>query len=697
MPGIESNALQLLRKAVGDPGADFRGGQLEAILALVRDRKRLLIVERTGWGKSAVYFIGAKLLRLKGAGPTLIISPLLSLMRNQLLAAERMGVQAVTINSSNAHEHGTVINDVLNDDVDAILISPERLANQRFIDQVLLPIASRIGMLVVDEAHCISDWGHDFRPDYRRIISILRRLPTTMPVACTTATANDRVIRDLQAQVGDVEIQRGSLVRTSLRLDALRLPDQSERLAWLAHYIPKLPASGIIYALTTRDADKVAEWLRHKGISAEAYHAGISYGESRDGDRRVELENALLDGSLKVLVATSALGMGFDKPDLGFVIHFQAPASIVAYYQQVGRAGRAIDKAYGILLAGTEDEEIHTYFQTSAFPTPDNVAAVLEQIEGADGIAHWQLEQNLNLRTGQITKTLKFLSMVEPAPIIQDGLDWKRTAVPFALDTERIERLTEMRRAEWAQVQEYLTTDGCLMNALQHALDDQVDGPCGCCANCMGKHFPDHLPAPSTAEAAEFLKQAVFDLTCPVRVPPGTLTDLVEGGKILPQFRAEKGRILSRWGHAGYGALVRDQKHAGHLEEDLVQALADMITERWKPDPAPAWVTAVPSLNHPELVPELARRLAKLLDLPYRDVIVKVEHNQPQKLMQNRFHQCTNLEHAFRIDAPLLEGPVLLVDDVVDSGWTFALLAARLREAGSNMVYPVALASTAHT
>lgn len=697
MSAIEQEALQLLRKSVGDPAARFRDGQLDAIVALVQDRKRLLVVQRTGWGKSSVYFIGAKLLRGKGAGPTLIISPLLSLMRNQLLAAERMGIKAVTINSANKEEHAAVITAVLANEVDAILISPERLANQRFVEEVLLPIAARIGMLVVDEAHCISDWGHDFRPDYRRIVSILKQLHGNLPVLGTTATANKRVIKDLRDQLGDITIERGSLVRTSLGLDALRMPDQASRMAWLAHYLPKLPGSGIIYTLTTKDAERVSQWLQQCGITAEAYHAGIAGTEDADTTtRRAQLEDALLNGSLKALVATTALGMGFDKPDLGFVIHYQAPSSIITYYQQVGRAGRAIDKAYGILLAGDEDEEIHSYFQENAFPAASTVARILALLEKADAMAQWQIEQVINLRYGQIERALKFLAMEQPAPVVQEGFSWKRTAVPYTLDTARIERLTAQRKREWEQLHLYLEHTGCLMNFLQAALDDEVVTACGRCSNCLGKHFRTELEATAIAKAALFLKHAEFELKCPVRIPPRALDAFPNGGYMVQHLRPQVGRVLSRWGDAGWGKLVMDQKHAGHFQEDLVEAMAEMITQRWGPDPFPSWVTCVPSLNHPQLVPAFAERLAARLGIPFRPVVSKVRSNEPQKLMQNKHHQCTNLEGAFAITPPLLEGPVLLVDDAVDSGWTFAIIAAQLRQAGSNLVYPVALASTSH-
>jgi ATP-dependent DNA helicase RecQ len=697
MSGIEQDALEMLRKAVGDPSASFRDGQLEAIVALVRDRSRLLVVQRTGWGKSNIYFIAANLLRQKGAGPALIISPLLALMRNQLQAAERMGVRAAAINSSNRQEWDSIKERLHADDVDVLLISPERLANETFIDEVLLPIADRIGMLVVDEAHCISDWGHDFRPDYRRIVSILKRLPKNLPVLGTTATANQRVIDDLHAQLGELHIQRGTLVRDSLMLEALRLPDQAARLAWLAHYIPKFQGSGIIYTLTTRDAERVAEWLRQNNIESQAYHSAIQQEEEEDTNAlRERLEQELLDGRIKVLVATTALGMGYDKPDLGFVVHFQAPSSIIGYYQQVGRAGRAIAKAYGVLLIGEEDIDIHAHFQENAFPSEANVLRILELLRRGEGMTTRQLEAHMNLRSGQLEQALKFLSMEEPAPVFRQGPLWTRTPVPYELDRAHIQRIIQRREQEWDQVLAYVDHAGCRMEFLQSALDDEHRAPCGHCSNCLGKHFKAEMSTDDIARAAVFLRHTEAPLNCPVQMPMGGLNVLERKGNIPLELRPEPGRILSRWGDSGWGKLVAQHKHEGHFGDALVDAVAEMITQRWKPEPALQWVSCVPSLRHPGLVPDFAQRLAARLGLPYHPVIAKARQNEPQKVMQNRHHQCANLDGAFTIATPLPEGPVLLVDDVVDSGWTFAIIAAQLRMAGSNLVYPVALASTSH-
>lgn len=466
-------ARELLRLGTGFPGAEFREGQEEAIRHIVDGRGRLLVVQRTGWGKSFVYFIATKLLRESGLGPALLISPLLALMRNQIRAAERMGVRAQTIHSDNQEAWEAVEDAIRRDDVDILLVSPERLANERFREQVLAIVAERIALLVIDEAHCISDWGHDFRPHYRLIERIVGTLPGNLRLLGTTATANNRVMEDLAAVLGpDLAVTRGELHRPSLALQTIRLPSQAERLAWLAAHVPGLPGHGIIYTLTKRDATQVAAWLRSRGVDVEAYTGDT-------GDRRAELEQALLENRVKALVATTALGMGFDKPDLAFVIHYQTPGSVVAYYQQVGRAGRALDAAYGVLLSGAEDTDITDFFIESAFPTPEEASAVLGALEAApQGLSVPELLGQVNATKGRIDKTIALLSLESPAPIAKQGTKWQLTAANLSeAFWKRARRLTTLRRQEQAEMQEYVGLNSGHMEFLIHALDGEPARP----------------------------------------------------------------------------------------------------------------------------------------------------------------------------------------------------------------------------
>ncbi|WP_421347130.1 RecQ family ATP-dependent DNA helicase [Aeromonas veronii] len=689
-------AQQLLQTALANPAAEFRDGQWEAIDALVNQRQKLLVVQRTGWGKSSVYFISTKIFRDHGMGPTIIVSPLLALMRNQVDAAVRLGLEAVRWDSTNREERPDILRRLQANEIDVLFIHPKQFSNQEFLDDVLAPISDRLGLMVVDEAHCISDWGHDFIPEYRLIANILRGLPANTGVLGTTATANNRVVADIQTQLGNILIHRGPLNRESLALQTIVLPDQASRLAWLAQVIPTLQGTGIVYTLTVRDAEQVAQWLGDNGIDAKAYHGSVEAdGFENSNAYRQHLEDLLLSNRLKVLVATTALGMGYDKPDLSFVIHYQAPGSIVAYYQQVGRAGRGIDHAVGVLMSGVEDQDIHEFFRSSAFPSEAHANQILQELENSDGLSLRDLEEQTNLRNGQIEKVLKLMSVENPAPVIKDGSRWVRTPVHYQMDHARIAHLTGQRIQEWDEVQAYLADIGCKMTFLRRALDDLDPTPCGKCASCIGNPVINQTIEPILVHrAGTFLKHAEIPIEPKAQVASNAFVQYGFRGNLPQNLRAQEGRVLSRWGDAGWGRMVADNKHAGRFSDQLVEAMAEMIQERWLPNPAPQWVCCVPSRNHPDLVPDFARRLAARLGLPFRDSIRKVKDNLPQKGQQNRFHQCRNLDGAFEV-TPLYNGqPVLLVDDIVDSGWTLTVIAALLQQAGSGLVYPVALASS---
>lgn len=693
-----AEALTLLRRAIGDPSAQFMEGQCEAIDRLASDRRRVLLVQRTGWGKSMVYFLTTRILRDQGAGPTLILSPLLALMRNQVDAARGLGLRAETINATNPAQWDEIMRRLADDQVDLLLVSPERLANETFMDN-LMPIAERINFLAIDEAHCISDWGHDFRPDYQRIDRILRQLPDNVAVLATTATANDRVVADVLGQLGgDTLLLRGPLARTTLRLQATSLPNRTERLAWLAAAIPQLPGSGIVYTLTVRDAEQVAAWLVENGIDARAYHGQVADPEEEaGGDQpgREELETMLLNNEIKALVATNALGMGFDKRDLGFVIHFQAPQSIVHYYQQVGRAGRGIDDAVGVLLGGDEDEEINTYFIENAFPPRWQVDRILRALEEADdGRSVNDMMELVNLRKGQIEKVLKLLAVANAAPVIKRGSRWYRTANPFAVDEAKIGRLQTQRQAEAKEVQAYLETDGCLMAFLTGALDDPDAAPCGRCANCIGSPVVDVTPGRAAiAVAGRFVRQSERPLMPRKRWQANAFPKHGWRGIIPEELRSEPGKALAFWRDAGWGSLVETGKEEGRFSDELVEACAEMIEARWGPAPAPTWVTCVPSLRSADLVPDFSARLAARLGLPFVPAVEKVAETERQRSMMNSYQQASNLDGAFAVCAELIQdGPVLLIDDIADSRWSLTVIGALLRQTGSGPVYPCVLA-----
>lgn len=687
--------LQCLRDAISDPKAEFRDGQWEAIDHVVNSRGKLLVVQRTGWGKSAVYFVATKLLRDQGMGPTIVVSPLLALMRNQIEAARGLNLNAVTINSTNEEQWDEIITGILNDSYDVIFISPERLSNEFFAEQVLAPIASRVGMLVIDEAHCISDWGHDFRPDYRRLVNVLRYVPPQTPVLGTTATANDRVVNDVRSQLGDVEIQRGPLMRDSLSLENIELKDQASRMAWLVEFIKQQDGTGIVYVLTKRTAASVADWLKQNGIKAEPYYSGVQLPTHPETNScREYLEKKLLTNEVDVLVATIALGMGYDKPDLAFVVHFQCPGSIVGYYQQVGRAGRGIDKAIGVLMSGAEDSEIHEFFRRTAFPDEQTVNRLLNQLARGDGYSTRQLEGYFNMSQSKLQGILKFLSVENPSPVTKQKAKWKRTPVPYQLDTERIGRLTAQREKEWQEIQDYIETSGCLMTFLREALDDSITAPCGKCANCQGEPVARvELDESLIMAAQRFLRHSEMELKLAKQTPKGAFVEYEIPYNIPQSQRALTGRILSRWGDAGWGGLVRQGVHEGSFDDALVEAAAELYEKRWEKEVAPQWVTCIPSDRSGDLVPKFSARLAKRLGLPFANVIHQVRQHAPQREQVNRFYRCQNLDGVFEVEDHMPGGPVLLVDDLVNSGWTLTVASVLLRRHGSGEVLPFALAS----
>jgi ATP-dependent DNA helicase RecQ len=679
-PPLEDRAAELLRELAG-PDARFREHQLEAVRDLVDDRARVLCVQRTGWGKSAVYFLATALLRERGAGPALIVSPLLALMRNQIAAAERLGIRAHTINSTNRDEWDAVRALLAEDAVDLLLISPERLNNPRFRDELLPVFAERVGLVVVDEAHCVSDWGHDFRPDYRRLAEMLDLLPRDAAVLGTTATANDRVVADVAEQLSDgrpVKAYRGPLGRSSLRFEVVELPGQSDRLAWLATHLPRLPGSGIVYTLTKRDAETVAEWLTAQGIAAEAYSGEI------DSERRIAVEDRLLANDLKAVVATSALGMGYDKPDLGFVVHYQAPGSVIAYYQQVGRAGRALEHAEVVLLRGAEDRRIQDFFIEQAFPRRETVERVLAEI-GDGGATTQELTAQVNLGKGRIEAMLKVLD-VEGA-VARDGTRWvARPGSAWAYDAERYSRITALRRREQAAMAAFGADGRCLMRALQEELDDPDPADCGRCAACTAPRWDGPLPPELVRRAALLLRSRPLVLEAKKMAPgeDGAMRKLPE------DVRAEDGRALARLGDGGWDPLVQAGRREGRFADELVTAAADLV-HAW--GPPVAWVAAVPSRRSGDLVPDLGRRLAEALGLPFAPVLERTGDGPPQREMANSAQQVANVRGQFAVAGDVPPGPCLLVDDLRFSGWTLAMVAGQLRRRGSGPVHPLALAT----
>ncbi|QBI19537.1 ATP-dependent DNA helicase RecQ [Egibacter rhizosphaerae] len=694
-------AATLLCDLAGDDAA-LRDDQAEAIGALVDECRRALVVQRTGWGKSAVYFIATRLRRDAGAGPTLLVSPLLALMRDQIAAAQRIGLAAETINSTNVGDWQDVASRTTDGGVDLLLISPERLNHPGFRRDVLEPLAGHVGMVVIDEAHCISDWGHDFRPDYRRIRDVLAALPDGTPVLATTATANERVIADVADQLGaDPITLRGDLDRASLVLDLRDLGGMPERLAWLADWVPTTPGSGIVYCLTVADAERAAQFLAAEGLDA------VAYTGRTDPAERERIEALLVSNEVAVVCATTALGMGYDKPDLAFVAHLGLPASPIAYYQAIGRAGRALDRAEVVALPGPTDERIWEHFERQALPSESRVREVLDALTAYDEpVSTAKLERDVNLRRTMLELVLKVTDVDGAVDRVDGG--WVATGRPWRPDPERLARVRAAREAEAEAMRTYRARTGCLMAFLRAELDDTdgrgPDDPavaCGRCARCTGERIGPSAPDPDRVSRAQRSlrgRDVVLDAR---RQWPVGLAD--RRGRLAHPPRPGRALAIGAdhgWEHPLDLLLEHaGDPRAGGATAALRSAFAEVldglvaVLARWDWDRRPTWIATVPSRRRGPMVAAIADELATRGRLERADPLVRVDDTAPQRPRANSSQQVSGALAALGTDpdVTLPAGPCLLIDDVAHSRWTVAVAAELLGEAGADEVLPLVL------
>jgi ATP-dependent DNA helicase RecQ len=698
---VEEHALRELAedriRALAGAGAALRDDQWTAIRALVMERRRALVVQRTGWGKSAVYFVATALLRELGTGPTVIVSPLLALMRNQIEAAARAGVHAATINSANLEQWADVQRQVLDGKIDVLLVSPERLNNPDFRDTVLPELTASAGMLVVDEAHCISDWGHDFRPDYRRLRTLLAELPSGVPVLATTATANDRVVRDVADQLdlgtSDTLVLRGELDRESLHLGVLSLPTAQARFAWLAENLDKLPGSGIIYTLTVAMAHDLSAFLRHHGFDV------VAYSGKTEPTARERIEQDLLENRIKAVAATSALGMGFDKPDLGFVIHLGAPPSPIAYYQQIGRAGRGVERAEVLLLPGTEDKDIWAYFASLAFPAERVVRQVVDALDPDRPLSTVALEPRCELSRTRLEMVLKVLDVDGVVRRVKGG--WLATGQEWRYDGERYRGIAAARTAEQQAMLEYQRTDACRMEFLLRQLDAPHAAPCGRCDNCAGPRWNTEVSGEAVAQARDRLRRPGIEVAPRRMWPTGMAAlDVPLSGKLGADALAEEGRALGRLTDVGWGNRLRDLLSPtaadGPVPDEVVDGCVKVLAS-WEWPERPVGVVTIGSVHRPKLVGSLGERISTIGRLPLLGEISVADTGDRQVNSARRLAQVWRslvVPPDLAATVSTVEGPVLVVDDLLDTGWTMTVAAKLLRDAGASAVLPFALAST---
>ena len=681
-PAIFEEASAILKTTYGS-NAQFRPGQYEAIEATM-EKRRTLVVQKTGWGKSLVYFICTKMKRKRNQGMTLVISPLLVLMDNQMEMAQSMGLRCAALNST-VRDKTTILAQMAADRLDMVFITPETLLKEE--TQPWLP-KIRIGLFVVDEAHCISDWGHDFRLDYGKLGRIISGAFSNVAVLATTATANERVIDDLKNQLGnDVYISRGSLTRESLHIQVLPLEKRSERYAWLLENLPKLPGTGIIYCLDRRDCEYLANFLRKNKIPVMSYYSRSNQEEELLND---EAMAAFKQNQIKAIVATIKLGMGYDKGDISFVIHFQSPANIVAWYQQIGRAGRNLKDAYVFLMAGREDDDINEYFIKTAFPTKNEATKVMELISNASGISKSGILSGINARLARVEKALYFMD--NEGFIYKKGAKYYSTANKFVYNGEHYQAISDIRRQEMRQMRELINTNECYSRFAVNCLDDHSAGNCGKCANCTGEDiFPGLGVSPeSVRKAVEFMAMGQLEIEPRKQWP--------DKKKIPEQLQLQKGICLSRYGDPGYGELVAQGKYpsngAAKGFSDALVARSAVLLQKWIREQGITHITCVPSLRS-DLVKDFTLRLAQRTGLCFVELLRKSPAPE-QKNMENSAFQCKNAQDSFAVLSSPMPQKVILVDDMVDSRWTLTVCGYKILESGCRAVYPFALADSSH-
>lgn len=666
-------AAKILRSAYGD-NAVFREGQYEAIESVMM-RKRTLVVQRTGWGKSLIYFISAKMLRKKKRGLTMVVSPLLVLMDNQREMAEKMNLKCDVLNSTVKDRRGEIIDRLIHDELDVIFVTPETLFASD-IQKVLHRI--KAALFVIDEAHCISDWGHDFRLEYGKLGRVISQMPPNVSVLAVTATANDRVVNDLQTQLGDdVYVSRGHLTRESLHIQILNLDSKAKRYAWLLENLNKLPGTGIIYCLTRRTCDELSEFLNHHGLNTMPYYSG------NDEELNDEAVRKFHDNQIKAIVATVKLGMGYDKGDISFVIHFQTPANIVSYYQQIGRAGRNIPDAYAFLMAGGfEDEMINRFFIESAFPKEHESREIYSVISSGEGMKLTEIEASVNIRHARVIKALDFLE--NDGFIFREGYTYYSSAREFFYDRKHYSEVTRIRKQEIKQMQELVKTHECYSRFTVNSLDDDESNDCGKCANCLnGDVYPNLTLEDEAIRISEaWINSRVLEIL-PRKMWPNRK-------KI--EYVNMNGICLSKYGDSGYGEMVRMGKYeTGRFSDELlersVKVLSPLVKER-----RIRYITFVPSLRS-EIVKDFASRLAERMKLKLIDALIKTPA-APQKDMENSAYQCENARNSFTVRNMILPERIILVDDVIDSKWTLTVCGYKLMEQGCEEVYPFALADS---
>lgn len=633
--------------------------------------KRVLFIEKTGFGKSLCFQFPATQLH----GVTIVFSPLIALMRDQVRSMQEKGIRAAAINSNQeADENAAIIAKAQNNQLDILYIAPERMENAAWITAAR---EMKIAMVVIDEAHCISMWGQSFRPNYRRIVNLVRLLPRNFPVLATTATATPRVQEDIIEQVGaDLIPIRGQLMRSNIRLFVVHVESEDEKFFWLAEYLPKLKKTGIVYTGTQADTDIFSNWLQFLKFNSAAYSGRL------DAESRMRVETDFINNKYDCVVSTNALGMGIDKPDIRFIIHTQIPQSPIHYYQEIGRAGRDGQEAFAILLYNpNEDVELPRAFIDGSKPAVAKYEKVIAVTKKAL-LGRNEIIKATNLKQTQVSVILADLI---DQKIMNEQIAGRSKKYFFnpdapALDLSAFETLRNAQNHELEKMLEYTSISSCRMKYLCNYLGDDRQGACGVCDNDAHQHM-----RVLTTDAMKQQLQDFRETFFPVLEVETQRSNIVNGV------------AASYYGVSNVGAALRHSKYEGGGDfPDWLLRLTLKAYRKYYGDPKFDMILYVPPTESGDLVKNFAEKVSSVLKIPISHKLVKSSATEPQKVFQSSISKKDNVHGKFLYQNPeeIAGKSILLIDDIFDSGYTIKEIGLYLTSIGAASIAPLVIART---
>jgi len=647
-------------------------------IKLLFEGKRVLLIEKTGYGKSLCFQFPAT----QFEGITVIFSPLIALMRDQVRSLNQKGISAKFINSEQTQdENQNTIQEAIQGKIKILYIAPERQENQEWIDATR---KMKLSMIVIDEAHTISVWGHDFRPAFRRIINLVQLLPKNLPVLATTATATKRVQQDIEKQISEnIVTIRGNLMRENLHLFVIDVKSEDDKLIWLADNLSKIQGSGIIYTGTRVNTEIYSRWLNFLYISSVEYNAGL------DGDSRKEIEAGLMSNKWKCIISTNALGMGIDKPDIRFIIHTQIPASPIHYYQEIGRAGRDGKPTYIILFFNSslvdknvyEDAQLPLAFIEGGRPSIRNYQKVIDALK-IRPLGERELIKQTNLKQTQIR--------VIKADLVEQGIAKevlygrsKKYEYQFnapTLNTQSFQELRENKLKELDSMIEYIFTTKSRMQFLCEYLGDKEITNLFNCDNTNHKKFTISKNKTISEKLVEF-RETYF----PELIVESNNSNIVNGV------------AASYYGVSSVGAAIHRCKYenGGDFPDFLLKLTLKAFRKKYGQQKFD-YICYVPPTESGDLVKNFAEKLSSVLKIPISNKLKKITVTKPQKVFQNGYLKKDNVKAAFNYEAPLeIRGKsILLFDDIFDSGATMKELGLLLTNYGASIIAPLVIART---